>query len=94
MQQTPPGSFPDLPYDEERDIADYKSYAEKLLPFVTDTIEWVAPRGRRLGCFGRVWVGLDGGGVRAGRAGVSANPALYNPKPNQKPKPAIHKRSI
>ncbi|GBF94224.1 Adenylosuccinate synthetase [Raphidocelis subcapitata] len=33
--------FPDLPYDEERDIADYKSYAEKLLPFVTDTIEYV-----------------------------------------------------
>jgi hypothetical protein len=39
FQPPQPGSFPDLPYDEERDIEDYKAYAEKLLPFVTDTIE-------------------------------------------------------
>jgi adenylosuccinate synthase len=33
--------FPDLDYDVEADIAAYKGYAERLLPFVTDTIEYV-----------------------------------------------------
>jgi hypothetical protein len=34
-----PSSFPDLPYDVEADIKDYREYVKKLLPYVTDTIE-------------------------------------------------------
>ncbi|KIY99130.1 adenylosuccinate synthase [Monoraphidium neglectum] len=33
--------FPELPYDVEADIQAYQGYAQKLLPFVTDTIEYI-----------------------------------------------------
>ena len=33
--------FPDLPYDAEADIKAYEQLSKRLLPFVTDTIEYV-----------------------------------------------------